>query len=38
MENTQGVWFVYIIAFSFNFLTIERHLILGTTRLKQHIF
>ena len=36
MENTQRVWIMFIIVFSINFLTTERHLILGDAKLNQH--
>ena len=38
MENIQRVWIMYIIVFSLNFLTAERHLILGTAKLNQHTY
>ena len=38
MEYTHRVWIMYIIVFSLNFLTAERHLILGAAKLNQHIY
>ena len=36
MEYAQRFWIMYIIRFSLNFLTTERHLILGAAKLNQH--
>ena len=37
MENTQRVWIIHVIIFSFN-LTAERHLFLGAAKINRHIY
>lgn len=38
MENTQGVWIIYINVLTLNFLATKKHWVMKTTRLNLLMF